>query len=293
MTSEQYPSTESAPAPRCYRHHDRETWVSCTRCGRPICPDCLRPASVGFQCPDCVAEGRANTRQAVAPYGGQLVQRTGLVTVVLAALNIAVFLITAVTSAGGFNHNTNSALFGRLDLVPLVIAQDGEYWRLVGAAFLHIGPLHLVVNMLALGFVGPALERVFGHWRFTALYLLSALGGSVAVYLFDQPLSQTAGASGAIYGLFAATVIVLRKLGLDSRAMIITIAFNFAISVTVPGISLLGHLGGFIAGGLTALALVYVPRGPSRTSMQILALGILLAIMVGLIVYRTHALAGV
>ncbi len=298
MTSEQYPSTESAPAPRCYRHHDRETWVSCTRCGRPICPDCLRPASVGFQCPDCVAEGRATTRQARGPYGGQLVQRTGLVTVALAVLNIAAFLITAVTSTGGFNRNTNSVLFGTLDLEPVLVARDGEYWRLVGAAFLHIGPLHLLVNMLALGFVGPALERVFGHWRFAALYLLSALGGSVSVYLFDEPFSAVAGASGAIYGLFAATVIVLRKLGLDSRTMIVTIAFNFAVSVAVPGISLLGHLGGFVAGGLVALALVYAPRGSSRSSissrrsMQILALVVLLAVMVGLVAYRTHVLLG-
>jgi membrane associated rhomboid family serine protease len=293
MTSEQYPSTESAaPAPRCYRHRDRETWVSCTRCGKPICPDCLRPAAVGFQCPDCVAEGRAGIRQARGPYGGQLVQRTGLVTVVLAVLNIAAFLITAVTSTTGFNRNTNSVLFDKLDLEPLLIAKDGEYWRLLGAAFLHIGLIHLLVNMVALGFVGPALERVFGHWRFTALYLLSALGGSVAVYVFDQPSARVAGASGAIYGLFAATVIVLRKLGLDPRAMIVTIVFNFALSLSVPGISLLGHLGGFVVGLLAALGLVYAPRGPARTSTQILALGGLLAVMVGLIVYRTAVLMG-
>src|ERR671933_91329 len=108
MTSEQSPATESTPAPRCYRHQDRETWVSCTRCGRPICPDCLRPAAVGFQCPDCVAAGQAGSRQAREPYGGQLVQRTGLVTVVLAVLNIAAFVVTAATSPGGFNHNETS-----------------------------------------------------------------------------------------------------------------------------------------------------------------------------------------
>jgi membrane associated rhomboid family serine protease len=289
MTSEQYPATESAPAPRCYRHRDRETWVSCTRCGKPICPDCLRPAAVGFQCPDCVAEGRATTRAARGPYGGQLVQRTGLVTAALATLNVAAFVITAVTSPGGFVRNTNSTVFDKLDLVPFRVAEYGEYWRLVGAAFLHIGPLHLLVNMIALGFVGPALERVFGHWRFAALYLLSALGGSVSVYLFGELFAPVAGASGAIYGLFAATVIVLRRLGLDPRAMIATIAFNFAISLA-PGISLLGHLGGFVVGALVALALVYGPRRPSRTSMQVLALGVLLAVLVGLVVYRTQAL---
>jgi membrane associated rhomboid family serine protease len=240
-----------------------------------------------------VAEGRAGAREARGPYGGQLVQRTGLVTVVLAVLNIAVYLITAVTSPGGLNRNTGAVLFNRLDLVPIVVAREGEYCRLIGAAFLHIGPLHLLVNMLALGFVGPALERVFGHWRFAALYLISALGGSVAVYLFDSPFSALAGASGAIYGLFAATVIVLRKLGLDPRVMIVTIVFNFALSVTVPGISLLGHLGGFVVGGMAALALVYAPRGPNRTSIQIFALGGMLAAMVGLVVYRTAVLAGI
>jgi membrane associated rhomboid family serine protease len=289
MTSEQYPATESAPAPRCYRHQDRETWVSCTRCGRPICPDCLRPAAVGFQCPDCVAAGQTGARQARAPYGGQLVERTGLVTVVLAVLNVATFVVTAATSPGGFMHNEASTLFGRLELAPGRVAASHEYWRMISAAFLHIGPLHLVVNMVALGVVGPALERVFGHWRFTALYLLSALGGSVSVYLFDP--RGAAGASGAIYGLFAATVIVLRKLGLDPRAMIVTIAINFAVSLA-PGISLFGHLGGFLAGGLAALAIVYAPRGSSRTATQILAFGVLLAVLVGLVVYRTQVLTG-
>ncbi|SRR6266496_3023774 len=289
MTSEQYPATESTPAPRCYRHRDRETWVSCTRCGRPICPDCLRPAAVGFQCPDCVAEGRASTRPARAPYGGALVQRTGLVTVVVAVLNVVTFAVTGVTAPGGFANNTRSNLFGKLDLIPYQVAVNGEYWRLISAAFLHIGLLHLLVNMVALAIVGPSLERVFGHWRFTALYLLSAFGGSVSVYLFDP--RGAAGASGAIYGLFAATVIVLRKLGLDPRAMLVIIGINFAVSFA-PGISLFGHLGGFVVGTLTALLLVYTPRGPYRTSTQILALGVLLAVLVGLVVYRTHVLVG-
>jgi membrane associated rhomboid family serine protease len=247
----------------------------------------LRPASVGFQCPDCVAAGQAGVRRARGAYGGQLVQRTGLVTVVLAVLNVAVFVVTAVTAPGGFAHNEGSTLFGKLELTPFRVAESHEYWRLISAAFLHIGPLHLVVNMVALGIVGPALERVFGHWRFTGLYLLSALGGSVSVYLFDP--RGAAGASGAIYGLFAATVIVLRKLGLDPRTMIITIVINFAISLA-PGISLFGHLGGFVIGALAALALVYAPRGPGRTSTQILAFGVLLAVLVGLVIYHTQVL---
>ena len=291
MTREKSPPTPPAIAPRCYRHPDRETWVSCTRCERPICPDCLRPASVGFQCPQCVAEGQANTRQPRTQYGGRIVERTGLVTVVVAVLNIAAYVVTAATSPGGFQRNTQSRLFNDFDLVPIAVAGADEYWRLVGAAFLHIGPLHLIVNMLALAIVGPSLERVFGHWRFLGVYVLAALGGSVAVYLFDDPVSQVAGASGAIYGLFAATVIVLRNLGLDPRAMIFTIAINFAVSFA-PGISLLGHLGGFVVGGLCAAALVYAPKGPNRTSIQILALGGALAVLVALVLYRTDVLLG-
>ena len=172
--------------------------------------------------------------------------------------------------------------------MPVRVAVEGEYWRLLGAAFLHIGPLHLVVNMIALAVVGPGLERVFGTWRYLAVYLLGALGGSVAVYLFGPPLDAVAGASGAIFGLFAATIVVLRDLGLDARFMIAAIALNFVVSFA-PGISLLGHLGGFVAGGLAALALVHAPKG-SRTPVQILALGGLLAIMVALVLFRSNAL---
>ena len=172
--------------------------------------------------------------------------------------------------------------------MPIRVAADGEYWRLLGSAFLHIGLLHLAGNMLSLAIVGPALERVFGWWRFLAIYLLSALGGSVAIYLFGSPFGAVAGASGAIYGLFAATLIVVRKLGLDARFMVLAVALNFAVSFA-PGISLLGHLGGFISGGLLTLAMVYAPKA-SRTPLQIMAIGALVAIMVSLVLIRTDML---
>jgi membrane associated rhomboid family serine protease len=281
------PAPEPAVAPRCYRHPDRETWVSCTRCERPICPDCLRPAAVGFQCPQCVAEGVSTVRRPKSPYGGRIAERPGLVTVVLGVLNMAAFAVTALTSPGGLTVNAASRLFSQLVLVPVRVA-EGEYWRLLTAAFLHVGPLHLIVNLLALFVVGPSLERVFGTWRYLAVYLLGALGGSVAVYLFDDPSRAVAGASGAIYGLFAATLVVLRSLGLDARFMLLAIGLNFAVSFA-PGISLLGHLGGFLAGGLAALALVYAPKS-ARTPVQILGLGGLLAVLVALVFVRTSAL---
>ncbi len=288
MSAEQTPASSAPAAPRCYRHPDRETWVSCTRCERPICPDCLRPAAVGFQCPQCVAEGNKSVRRPTSPYGGRVARRTGLVTIVLGVLNVVAFAVTALTSPGGLTGNIASRLFDQLELVPIRVAVQDEYWRLLGAAFLHIGPLHLIVNMLALAIVGPSLERVFGAWRYLSVYLLGALGGSVAVYLFDSPYGAVAGASGAIYGLFAATLIVLRNLGLDARFMLFAVGLNFVVSFA-PGISLLGHLGGFVAGGLAALALVYAPKA-NRTPIQILALGGLLAVMTALVLVRSNAL---
>jgi membrane associated rhomboid family serine protease len=280
--------TRAAVAPRCYRHPERETWVSCTRCERPICPECLRPASVGFQCPDCVQQGNATVRRASAPYGGAIVARPGVVSLVLGLLNVVAFVVTVATAPAGLTGNTGSRLFDELELVPIRIAVDGEYWRLLGSAFLHIGLLHLAGNLLALAIVGPALERVFGWWRFLAIYLVSALGGSVAVYLFGSPFGAVAGASGAIYGLFAATLIVVRKLGLDARFMVLAVVLNFAVSFA-PGISLLGHLGGFVTGGLLTLAMVYAPKA-SRTSLQILAIGVIVAVMVSAVLIRTDML---
>ena len=285
MSAEQ---TRAAVAPRCYRHPERETWVSCTRCERPICPECLRPASVGFQCPDCVQQGNATVRRASAPYGGAIVARPGVVSLILGLLNVVAFVVTVATAPGGLTGNTGSRLFDELELVPIRVAVDGEYWRLLGSAFLHIGLLHLAGNLLALAIVGPALERVFGRWRFLAIYLVSALGGSVAVYLFGSPFGAVAGASGAIYGLFAATLIVVRKLGLDARFMVLAVVLNFAVSFA-PGISLLGHLGGFVTGGLVTLAMVYAPKA-SRTSLQILAIGVILAVMVSTVLIRTDML---
>jgi membrane associated rhomboid family serine protease len=235
-----------------------------------------------------VAEGNASVRRPKTPYGGKVAERPGLVSIVLGVLNLLAFAVTALTSPGGFTGNIGSKLFDELELVPIRVAADGQYWRLLGAAFLHIGLLHLAGNMLSLAIVGPALERVFGAWRFLTVYVAGALGGSVAVYLFGSPYGAVAGASGAIFGLFAATLIVLRRLGLDARFMVLAIGLNFAVSFA-PGISLLGHLGGFITGGLAALTMVYAPKG-SRTQVQLLAMGGLLAILVALVLIRTNML---
>lgn len=283
--------TGSSFAGRCYRHPARETNVSCTRCERPICPDCLRSAAVGFQCPECV-RNQNRGRQATLPFGGKIAEQAGLVAIVLGVLNIGMYIVTAVTSPSGIHHNASSRLFIRLVLVPEWVASTNEYWRLIGTAFLHYGFLHLAVNMISLAVLGPSIERVFGHVRFTVLYLVAALGGSVAVYAFDpNNLQATAGASAAIFGLFGALVVLVRKLGLDIRALLPTILINAYITYRVPNISWIGHIGGFVAGALVALVLVYAPR-TNRLAYQIGGVTLILGIFVGLTVWRTTQLGG-
>lgn len=276
--------TESFFPARCYRHPDRETNVSCTRCERPICPDCLRPASVGYQCPECAA-ARGSMRQPTLPYGGKVVEQAGLVTMVLIALNVITFLVTLFTSPIP-NHNQAAHLFSRFVLLPQLIADDGEYWRFLTSAFLHYGWVHLIVNMISLVVLGPALEQIFGQWRFGTLYLVSTLGGSVVVYTFGGHQTATAGASGAIFGLFGALVVVYRKLGLSLYALGPTILINVYITLTHSNISWLGHLGGFFTGMLVAVVLMHAPR-TNRLLYQLGGVAGIVLLLVGLTVYRT------
>jgi membrane associated rhomboid family serine protease len=286
MSFEGSPAAQPYELPRCYRHRDRETGVSCTRCGKPICPDCLRPASVGFQCPDCVARGNAGMRTARAPYGGIAVDAS-LITITIAVLNVVVYILTALNSTDGFRDNSGSTLFVRLGLFPAAVAVDHEYWRLVTSMFVHYGPWHLISNMLALVVVGAGLERVLSRWRYLALYLVAGLGGSTAVYLFDPPISLSVGASGAIFGLFGAYLVVARKARLDYRPMLFVIGINLIATFTIPNISKLAHLGGLLTGVLAAIAIVYAPRGRNQASVQVMGLGGLLAVMAVLVLFRT------
>jgi membrane associated rhomboid family serine protease len=290
LSTEEHPA-EAAALPRCYRHRDRETGVRCNRCDRPICPDCLRPASVGYWCPECTAQANARVRRARAPYGGAVVDGA-LVTIVLVGLNVAAYLLTALSSSSGLLHNQDSAIFDRLALWPPGIALGHEYWRLATSMFLHFGPLHLLVNMIALGVLGVQLEPVFGRVRFAVVYLVSGLGGSVAVYLLANPASLTAGASGALFGLFGALLVVVRRLRYDVRPVLAMIGLNLVFTFAIPGISKLGHLGGLVTGLLTALVIVYAPRGRNRAATQVLGLVLLVALLAGMVVFRTGQLLG-
>jgi membrane associated rhomboid family serine protease len=294
MATQQAPDAESGSGvPTCYRHAGRETYLSCTRCGRPACPECLRSAPVGQQCVDCVKEGGHTVRQPRAVFGGRAVSGAA-VTYTLVALNVAFYLVEWVypkivdylALIGSAYDPTVHQLIG--------VAQGQEY-RLITSAFLHeqgfsgFGPLHIIFNMWALILVGPALERLLGRLRFLALYILSALGGSVLFYLLAPVNELGLGASGAIFGLFGAWFVVSRRLRVDSRAIVFLIVLNLVISFAVAGIAWQAHIGGLITGGLLAAAYAYAPRN-HRTLVQVTATVAVAAILVIAVLTRNHQL---
>jgi membrane associated rhomboid family serine protease len=280
-------------AARCYRHPNREALIRCTRCDRPICPDCMRPASVGFHCPDDVAREAKTVRAPRTSVGAQLMQSPPYVTLVLIALNVITYVWTATRPGASFRDpttpNSRDSLFVRWLLEPAIVKTEGRYYDLITSAFLHLSLLHIASNMLALAFIGPALEQLMGRWRFTALYLLSAVGGSAAIYAFDNPLGATAGASGAVFGLFGACLVLYRRLGLDLQYLIGIVVLNFVFTFSVHNISKLGHVGGFVTGCLAGLALGGLPSSRARipTRVQVAGLGALGLLVVLVVVVRT------
>lgn len=272
------PQPQGGPAlPGCVRHPDRATGLRCVRCDRPACPECLREASVGYQCVDCVNEGARTVRQPVTVGGGRVGQRP-VVVPVLVALNLAVFALTAL-QAGSIARNDASPLYRSWAMVPQVVAGDGEWWRLLTNGFLHFGPIHLLLNMVALYILGRELEPVLGRGRFLAVYLVSLLGGSVAALLFQAPNDQLAGASGAVYGLMGGLVVVVRRMRMPLGPLATLVALNLVISFVVPFISWSAHLGGLVVGAAATAALVYAPER-NRNAWQAGAIG---ALTVGLL----------
>jgi membrane associated rhomboid family serine protease len=245
---------------RCYRHPDRETGVSCSECGRPICPDCMTFGPVGIRCPDHSGQARGAARL-VQGVQRRSTRRPGLVTNALIAVNVGIYLLQL---AGGAPVNANSgwiyehgALFierigSSGDLVGLA---HGEWWRLLTAAFLHYGPIHLGMNMLALWWIGRPLEAWLGPVRYLLLYLVAGIAGSAGA-LIASPNAVTVGASGAIFGILGAAIVLERQQtyvlgGSAITLLVVNLAFTFA----VPGISIGGHLGGLAGGALVILAL--------------------------------------
>lgn len=279
----------------CTWHPERVTVLSCSRCGRPACAECLMPASVGFHCRGCVAEARAASA-ATAPrtvvgarVAGAVTGRAfkPRITYGLIAINVLVFAVIAAQARSLSDFNPSTVYFGSA-LVPMVVA-DGEWWRLITSGFLHLSISHIALNMLALYFVGLGLERVLGTWRYLALYLLSLLGGSTAVMLFASHNSVTGGASGAIFGLMGALLVTLKRLKLDMRQAGTVIALNLIATFAIPGISWQAHLGGLVVGALVGAALVYAPA-VNRLRWQVGACVGVGVVLIALIVAKDLAL---
>jgi membrane associated rhomboid family serine protease len=285
---------EVGQVPTCYRHPDRETYIRCQRCGRYICPDCMRQAAVGFQCPECVAEGAATVRQPRTVYGGHVAAHSDVVTKTLIGINLAVFVIILLTGGVSSAVLSRLAMIGDVGYIEGIGASggvaDGAVWRLLTSVFVHVEPLHLAFNMIALWIFGPTLESLLGRLRYLLLYLLCGLAGSVAVYLLTPPLAATVGASGAVFGLLGAMLVVSIKRGYDVRGLLGLLAINAVFSLIGAGISWQGHLGGFLAGLVLGAGIAYAPT-ERRSAVQGAVFAGLLVLCVLLVVVRTIMLA--
>jgi membrane associated rhomboid family serine protease len=279
--------------PTCFRHPGRETYVSCVRCGRPACPDCLRSAAVGQQCVECVREGNRGTRQAAGAFGGRATSNA-VVTWTLVGINVLLYIVELAHSNLG---NDWAMLGGAISGGKVVGVAAGQWYRLITSAFLPppglsgLGPLDIAFNMWALIIVGPALERMLGRLRYLAVYLVSGVGGSVAFFFLAPANEPALGASGAIFGLFGAWFVLSRRLRMDSRQVVVLIVLNLVLGFVIPGIAWQAHIGGLIAGCLLTAAYAYAPR-QNRALAQGAATAALLAILIIGVVIRDHQLVG-
>jgi membrane associated rhomboid family serine protease len=241
----------------CYRHPDRETGLSCSECGRPICTECMTVAPVGLRCPEHSGAPRGaqrvTRRVRRASYAGQ----GSLLTKALIALNIGIYLAEL---AGGASVNADSGWIFVHGVLYGPLVADGDWWRLITAAFLHYGPFHLGLNMLALWWFGAPLEEALGRGRFLLLYLVSGLAGSAGA-LIASPTAVTVGASGAIFGILGAALVLERQGTPVFGGALTLIVVNLAFTFAVPNISIGGHLGGLAGGILGTLALSRFGRG--------------------------------
>jgi membrane associated rhomboid family serine protease len=233
----------------CYRHPKRETGVSCSSCGRPICPDCMTPTSVGMRCPECARERTKVKTIRTMP-------TTPQVTQALIVLNAIAFLVETGAGAplGGGGGGT---VYDHGALLGFAISQQHQYWRIVTSGFLHDGLPHILVNMFSLYFVGRALEPGIGRLNFAAIYGASLLAGSFGALLFE-PGARTVGASAAIFGIFGALIVVARNRGIPfwQSGLGPILVINLVFSLAYTGISIGGHLGGLVAGLITGTMVV-------------------------------------
>ncbi|MGW2015744.1 rhomboid family intramembrane serine protease [Streptomyces sp. NPDC001927] len=280
--------------PRCYRHPDVETGIRCTRCDKPICPQCMVSASVGFQCPDCVRNGSgtghapdANQPRTLA--GGRVASDGRLVTKILIAINLALFI---AVQAAGDRVVDELALIGYAYSPPLgevVGVADGEWYRLLTSTFLHQEVAHFVFNMLGLWVIGGIVEPELGRIRYAALCLLSGLSGSALAYVIAPSNQPSLGASGVVFGLIGAWAVLTRRQRYDMRPVALFVALSLLLTFTRPGISWEAHIGGLVGGALVTYGLLHAPKD-RRNLVQYGACGLVLLIDLGMVLVRSAVL---
>jgi membrane associated rhomboid family serine protease len=269
---------EATGATVCYRHPGRATRLSCASCGRPICVDCSVDAAVGQKCPECARPEGRNRVVDVRRRGSRFEQAPVSMTLLAACVAIGVVAILAPA--------IDDQLVQRFALVNFLVA-EGEWWRLLTSAFLHVGLMHLAFNMYALYLFGPELEMRVGSLPFALLYAASAVGGGVASYLF-APLDYVAvGASGAIFGLFGAWLFVAYRLrqspgGRNLLTQLGAIlAINLALPLLLPNIGWLAHIGGLVTGiGIAALWSAVAVGRPDAVLRRSVSAGVVLVLLV-------------
>ncbi|MEY9876047.1 membrane associated rhomboid family serine protease [Streptacidiphilus sp. MAP12-33] len=292
----------------CYRHPDRECYVRCTRCERVICPDCMRAASVGFHCPECLREGVKSQRRARTVFGGRIAGGPPIATITLILLNLLAYVgeLRDTTVVDRFDllgrgyTSPGQPIFIWPGVLPdgatAVGVAHGEYYRLLTSAFLHalpaggIGIFHILFNMIWLWRLGPVMEAQLGRARYVALYLVAALGGSTAVYLL-APDTPTLGASGAIFGLVGGYWVMSRRLRNDPLGGNGLLAMFVLWMVVSAGIdSWQGHLGGLLAGLAVGAGFAFAPRGKVRPWAQAGAVVLVFAVLTALVLWETSRL---
>jgi membrane associated rhomboid family serine protease len=238
---------------------------------------------VGIRCPDhATAGGKSSAPRRVSRSASRSLSAYGpFVTFALIGINVGVFLLELLL--GGQLNGTGNRIYEEGVLVSTAIGSDGsqigvaqgEWWRLLTATFLHYGPLHLGMNMLVLWFIGPPLEEYFGHGRYLLVYIVSGLAGSAGALIWS-PNALTVGASGAIWGIMGAALILeARRIWVFGGQAMGLVVFNLLITFLIPGVSIGGHIGGFVGGALCALAFSSFRRSPALATLSMAAVGVL------------------
>ncbi|WP_042375381.1 rhomboid family intramembrane serine protease [Streptacidiphilus neutrinimicus] len=273
----------------CYRHPGRETGVRCSRCERPVCPECRVEAAVGFQCLECVHGARTQpVRRARTDYGGPARADGALVTRLLIGANLAVWLLAFVA---GDNF------FYRLVMQGDAVVTGDQWYRMISSVFLHepssFGILHIAMNMWSLWILGPYVESAFGRLRYLVLYLLSGIGGS-ALLMLTNPDLVVAGASGAIFGLLGAVIIIHRHRGFSLGPIMAVLVVNLVATFSLGFIAWQAHIGGLVVGTMLAVGFVHAPATPAkrRDLLQTVAVALVAALVAGVSLYAaTHIAA--